>query len=99
MTILETVKMLLGLTDSSKDGLLNVLIDGCIEEAESYTHNSDIATIAVNTIAQMAVYRYNRMGTEGLNSENYSGVSYSYSGDYPESIMRGLRMNRRVEFL
>lgn len=99
MTILQTVKILLGITGNAKDGLLNVLISGCTEEAESYTRNSDIATIAVNTIAQMVVYRYNRLGTEGVNSENYSGASYNYSLDYPESIMRGLRMNRRVEFL
>lgn len=98
MTILEITKALLGLTDSTKDALLTVLIQLCRDEAEAYTHNSDIATVAASTIAQMAVYRYNRLGTEGVDSENYSGVSYAYAGDYPENIMRGLRMQRKVLF-
>lgn len=40
--MLEKVKVLLGLTDSTKDDLLNVLLEGCVEEAINYTHNDDI---------------------------------------------------------
>ena len=38
----------------------------------------------------MVVFLYNRLGTEGLNSESYSGVSYNYSSDYPEYILSAL---------
>lgn len=38
----------------------------------------------------MVVFRYNRLGTEGLNSESYSGASYNYSDGYPDDIMKAL---------
>ena len=47
-------------------------------------------------IQRMVVWRYNTLGTEGLSSENYSGVSYSYKGDYPDDIMQILRSYKKV---
>ena len=44
----------------------------------------------------MVVYKYNRIGTEGVDSEGYSGVNFQYTSDYPENIMRGLRAKRKV---
>lgn len=96
--MLEKVKVLLGLTDSTKDDLLNVLLEGCIEEAINYTHNNDISKFDT-AIVKMVVYQYNRLGTEGVDSENYSGVSFNYSEDYPESIMRQLRAYRKLRTL
>nr|DAT70848.1 MAG TPA: Head Tail Connector Protein [Caudoviricetes sp.] len=49
-----------------------------------------------STIISMVVYKYNRLGTEGLDSEGYSGVSFGYSTDYPESIMRALKSQRKL---
>lgn len=96
--MLDNIKTLLGLTDESKDELLNVLIGGAIEDAINYTQDENIEEKASATIERMVIYNYNRMGTEGLNSESYSGVSYNYDNDYPESIMRGLRAVRKVKF-
>lgn len=93
--MIEKIKLLLGISDSSKDDLLTVLLEQAIEEAVNYTHNDCIPDL--NTaIIKMVVYNYNRMGTEGLDSEGYSGVSFGYSADYPESIMRVLRSHRKV---
>ena len=92
--MLEKIKILLGINDSSKDELLTVLLDQAIEEAENYTHNNCLTGLE-STICRMVVYNYNRMSTEGVNSESYSGVSYSYSADYPENIMRVLKAHRK----
>ena len=90
--MLETMKLLLGL-DASKDTLCQVLIQQALDEAIAYTNNEDVAE---NLIVQMAIYKYNRLGTEGLNSENYSGVSFNYLNDYPETIVKQLRRFKKL---
>ena len=96
--MLENVKVLLGINDSSKDELLTLLIEQAIEEVINYTHNDCMAGLE-STICRMVVYNYNRISTEGVNSENYSGVSFTYSADYPENIMRVLKAHRKVRFI
>lgn len=96
--MLEKIKLLLGLYDETKDDLLTILIEQAIDEALAYTHNDCVDELDTSIIA-MVVYKYNRIGTEGVESESYSGVKFDYSADYPESIMRGLRSKRKVVVL
>ena len=96
--MLDKIKLLLGISNSDKDDLLTILIEQAIDEALAYTHR-DSADELDTSIIQMVVYKYNRIGTEGVDNENYSGVSFSYSADYPDSIMRGLRAKRKVVVL
>lgn len=93
--MLETIKTLLGITDSSKDNLLSLLLYSAIDEAKEYTHRDEVDMLET-TIIKMVVFQYNRLGTEGLDSENYSGTTFNYSTDYPENIMRSLRAKRKV---
>ena len=93
--MLEKVKLLLGIADNTKDDLLTLLIEQAVEEAIVYTHNECVDELNTSII-QMVVYKYNRIGTEGVDSEGYSGVSFQYTSDYPENIMRGLRARRKV---
>ena len=90
--MLETMKLLLGL-DASKDTLLQVLLTQAQDEAIDYTNNENVSS---SLIIQMAIYKYNRLGTEGLNSENYSGLSFNYMDDYPETIVRQLKRFKRL---
>lgn len=93
--MLKKIKALLSLTDDTKDDLLTILIEQAIEEALAYTHQDSVDGLDT-TIIQMVVYKYNRIGTEGVDSEGYSGVSYAYSADYPESIIRMLKSKRKL---
>lgn len=93
--MLEKVKLLLGIADNTKDDLLTLLIEQAVEEAIVYTHNECVDELNTSII-QMVVYKYNRIGTEGVDSEGYSGVNFQYTSDYPENIMRGLRAKRKV---
>ena len=93
--MLEKVKLLLGIADNTKDDLLTLLIEQAVKEAIVYTHNECVDELNTAMI-QMVVYKYNRIGTEGVDSEGYSGVSFQYTSDYPENIMRGLRAKRKV---
>jgi len=96
--MLNKIKLLLGLTDTSKDELITLLLESATEEVINYTHNDDLAGMG-NCICQMVVYNYNRIGTEGLNSESYSGVNFNYSQSYPEGIMSQLKAHRKLQVI
>lgn len=94
--MLEKLKTLLNVYD--KDPLLRILLDQSVEETINYTHNYNIDNLE-NVIINIAIWKYNRLGSEGLNSENYSGVSFNYNADYPDSIKKQLQSYRRIKTL
>lgn len=96
--MLEKIKLLLGITADEKDDLLTLLIEQATEEAITYTRNDCVDEL--NTaIIRMVVYNFNRLGTEGVDTENYSGVSFGYSTDYPDNIIRILKSKRKLVIL
>lgn len=95
--MLERIKLLLNIADESKDALLEELIDNAEEFALNYTNNTAAMTSLTGTIIAMVIYDYNRMGTEGLTSENYSGVSFGYTAGYSDDIMKQLKKFRKVK--
>lgn len=98
MALIDNIKTELGLTDTEHDGLLSLLISGEQDNAKNITHN--VRAADDDTLLQrMVIWRYNTLGSEGLNSENYSGVSFSYTADYPEDIMQVLRSYKKVRVI
>ena len=98
--MIDKVKLLLGLTDASKDDLIEVLVDGAVEDAVAITGNKYIQDELPSAIAKMVVYNYNRLGTEGLENESYSGITYNYLDGYPQDILNTLNKKRgRVYFI
>lgn len=93
--MLEQIKLLLGISDDSKDDLLTALIAYAQEEIRNYCHRDDIEALE-STLIQMVIYRYNLIGSEGLKSENYSGVQYVYETNYPAPILAQLNSKRKV---
>lgn len=97
--MLQKIKRLLGIEDATKDDLLLLLIDNAIQFAINYTHNEHCLGIIESTIIKMVVVDYNKLGSEGLNSESYSGVSFNYQQSYSEDIMAALRAHRKVRVI
>lgn len=95
MALIDNIKTELGISGTGQDGLLSLLIENEKDNARNITHNV-YASDDDAMIQRMVVWRYNTLGTEGLSSENYSGVSYSYKGDYPDDIMQILRSYKKV---
>lgn len=93
--MLDNVKLLLGISDTEKDRLLELLILQCTDYAMDYTHQ-DCPDILQSVIEQMVIYRYNSLGVENLKSESYSGISYSYMDDYPEHLIKMLKKYRKL---
>ncbi|WP_443660439.1 phage head-tail connector protein [Clostridium algidicarnis] len=67
------------------------------KDVVSYT-KQDESYCSVNLseyIVDLAIIRYNRLNTEGLQSESYSGVSNAFLNDIPEDIKKALRSHRK----
>ena len=94
--MLNNIKVMLGISDDSKDELINILIDNAISYVLASTHRNCLPPELEAVIIQCVIWDYNKLGSEGLNSEAYSGLSYNYQAEYPDNIMRQIRAYRKV---
>jgi hypothetical protein len=97
--MLERIKLLLNITGESKDALLGELIDRAMEFVLNYTNNENCIEYLKGTIISMVIYDYNRIGTEGLASESYSGLNFGYLEGYPSDILGQLKKYRKVKVI
>ena len=95
--MLEKIKILLGLTDDSKDELLGVLIGICKDEALDFCNLEDYSTKLDSAVIGMVIEKYNKMESEGLTSGSSSGINESYIDGYSEIVLSKLRKNRKVK--
>ena len=97
--MLEEIKLLLGEAAAKySDAQISLAYKIALNEVEEYCKRD--ADIALELIAeQIAVIKLNRMGTEGLASQAYSGVSESFIDGYPDEIKAVLNRKRKVKFI
>ena len=95
--MIENIKILLG--DAAgvyTDAQINLCYQMAQAEIENYCLrplDAELELIA----ARVAVIKLNRIGTEGLVSQGYSGVNESYLNDYPADIQKVLNRKRKVK--
>lgn len=88
--MLDKIKLLLGITDNSKDELINLLIQSAKDELVLFcrnTYSDDMEGVVID----MCVFKYNSLDHTGLTGESYNGASFSYQTDYPPSILKRMR--------
>ena len=78
------------------DGKLQTIIDDVTLEVLADTNQSKLNAQLESAVISMSVIAVNRLGTEGLASEGYSGVSTSYLDDVPPRVASILNANRRL---
>jgi len=77
MSLLDTVKTLLGITDDSKDAILTLYIDIVTQQILNYTNRAELPDGLIYVAAQMVVDVYG----EASNSSKRSGKVISISED------------------
>jgi hypothetical protein len=97
--LLDTIKILLGITDTDSDALLNVLIANAQDFIVDYCNLSAYDTALDNIAVKMVIEQYNKRGAEGISSKSYSGISESYTNDYSPTIYTQLNKHRRIKTL
>lgn len=74
---LEKVKSLLGITDSLQDEVLTIIIDNITSHLKVKL-GTPVSEDLEFIIVEIAVRRFNRIGTEGMQSESVEGHSISF---------------------
>ena len=94
-TLLERLKARLDENELS-DGKLQGIIDDVTQEVLADTNQSELNLQLSSAVVSLSVIAVNLIGTEGISSESYSGVSTSYLDDVPSRIAIILNANRRL---
>gem|GEM_PF-1564484 len=78
------------------DALLEDLIDEATEEVLSCTQQPALNPPLERVVVGSVVIKVSRLGTEGISSEGYSGVSTSYLDDLPSNLRSIIYANSRI---
>lgn len=95
--MLEEIKILLGdAADNFTDAQINLAFRMATAEVEEYC-NRELDTVLELQAAKIAIIKLNRINTEGLASQGYSGVNESYIDGYPAEVIAVLNRKRKIK--
>ena len=97
--MIEEIKLLLGdAAENYSDAQISLMYKISVAEIEEYCRR-ELDTLLQLTAERIAVIKLLRMGTEGRNSQSFSGVSENFVTDYPDDIKAILNRKRKVVVL
>ena len=97
--MIEEIKILLGDAASNySDAQIALAMKLALAEVEAYC-GREVDAVLELVAEKIAVIKLNRMTTEGLASQSYSGVSESYLDGYPAEILAVLNRKRKLKSL
>ena len=97
--MIEELKVLLGdAANSYTDAQIGLCLKLALAEVEAYCKR-DIDYELEIAVLGIAKIKLNRLNTEGLASQSFSGVSESYIDGYPDDIKAVLNRKRKVKVI
>lgn len=96
--MLEKIKICLT-NNTYTDDLINLFIDDTTKEVKIYCNIEDIDTELESVIRRIVIIKLNRINSEGLSSQSFSGVSESFIDGYPQDIIAVLNRKRKLKTL
>lgn len=95
--MLEEIKILLGDAASNfTDAQIGLCAKLALAEVEAYCNR--VIDVELELVAEkIAVIKLNRLNSEGLAAQSYSGVSESYIDGYPAEILAVLNRKRKIK--
>ena len=97
--MIEEIKILLGdAAGNYTDAQISLAYKLALAEVEAYC-NRDADQSLELAAEQIAVIKLNRMNTEGLASQSFSGVNESYIDGYPAPIQHILNRKRKLKLV
>lgn len=96
--ILQSLKLRPGISNLSHELLKDLLVESYNYVAEFINLNEgeEMPLGCIDIVKDLVVVKVNKLGSEGLSSESYSGVSQSYIEDIPKDIKRKLIRKRKL---
>lgn len=96
--MLDKIKLLLG--NSADDELIELLISQAKSFLLLFCNLTEYTSKYDSLIIRMVVEDYNKMGSEGLKSKSFNGLSETFSDDpYSTLVMSQLRSYKRLRTL
>ena len=97
--MIENIRLMLGNSaDNYSDAQINLAYKHATMEIEAYCRR-DIDIQLAMIAEEIAVIKLNRLGTEGLSNQSFSGVSEGYINGYPDHITKILNSKRKIKAL
>ena len=96
--MLEKIKLCLT-NNTYTDELINLFIEDTTKEVKIYCNREDIDIELESVIRRIVIIKLNKMNSEGLSSQAYSGVSESFIDGYPQDIISVLNRKRKLKTL
>ena len=95
--MIEEIKILLGdAAGNFTDAQIGLALKLALAEVEAYCKRKVDYELEVAAL-KIAVIKLNRINTEGLAAQSYSGVNETYIDGYPEDIKMLLRGKRKIK--
>ena len=97
--MLEEIKLLLGEAAANyTDAQISLAYRMALTEVETYCNREADAALEL-AAEKIAVIHLNRINTEGLASQAYSGVSENYLDGYPAELVALLNRKRKIKVI
>lgn len=97
--MIEEIKILLkDAVSNYSDDLIGLCAKRAIAEVEGYCNRTidyELEQVAID----IAIIKLNRINSEGLSAQSYSGVSETYIDGYPAHIQAILNRKRKIKVL
>lgn len=95
--MIEEIKLLLGdAANNFTDAQISLCLKMALAEVEAYC-NRPIDLELELMAEKIAVIKLNRIHSEGLAAQSYSGVSESYIDGYPAEVLAVLNRKRKIK--
>lgn len=95
--MIEEIKIMLGdAAPNFTDAQIGLALKLALAEVEAICKRKVDEELEV-VVLRIATIKLNRMNTEGLAAQSYSGVNESYINGYPEDIQMILRGKRKIK--
>lgn len=97
--MIEEIKILLGESASNyTEAQIGLCVKQALAEVEAYCRRE--LDYELEMVAErIALIKLNRLNSEGLASQGYSGVSESYVDGYPQDILAILNRKRKIKVI
>lgn len=105
---LDNIKILLGLENDEKDEILTVLLTNAVSTINVYLGVTELPQELNFVAEQLAVIKFNKLGSEGIQTEKIDVLSTTYQADELASFKaildtykanNNLATTKRIKFL
>lgn len=97
--MINELKAFLGAAaDNYTEAQIGLALKMALAEVEAYTQRSIDYELEICAL-QIAKIKLNRLNSEGLEAQSFSGVSESYVDGYPKEISNILKRKRKIKVL